>query len=123
MELGWAETSPRLRSRLPNLNLLPAELLPTPLPWLTAGLVLLSIAGEAASTQDANSYLQRLRESGLFTALEMNIAQQPEPTPVPTTAVATPPAAPTAVPPPVATPLPPTPPPTARPSGPSGGPP
>src|SRR5215210_277794 len=43
MELGWAESAPRLRSRLPNLNLLPAELLPTPLPWLTAGLVLLSL--------------------------------------------------------------------------------
>ena len=28
MELGWADSAPRLRSRLPNLNLLPAELLP-----------------------------------------------------------------------------------------------
>ncbi|HEY3080805.1 MAG TPA: PilN domain-containing protein, partial [Chloroflexota bacterium] len=40
MEYGWAESAPRLRSRLPNLNLLPAELLPTPMPWLTAGLAL-----------------------------------------------------------------------------------
>ena len=40
MEYGWAESAPRLRSRLPNLNLLPIELLPTPLPWLTAGLAL-----------------------------------------------------------------------------------
>jgi len=40
MEFGWSEsgTAPRLRSRLPNLNLLPVELLPAPLPWLTAGL-------------------------------------------------------------------------------------
>src|SRR5687768_2172407 len=43
MELGWAESAPRLRSRLPNLNLLPAELLPAPLPWLTAGLLLLAL--------------------------------------------------------------------------------
>src|SRR4051794_21888813 len=42
MEFGWAEHAPRVRSRLPNLNLLPAELLPVPLPWLTAGLVLLA---------------------------------------------------------------------------------
>src|SRR5436305_5001138 len=43
MESGWAEHAPRVRSRLPNLNLLPAELLPVPLPWLTAGLVLLGL--------------------------------------------------------------------------------
>src|SRR5687767_11385129 len=43
MEYGWAESAPRLRSRLPNLNLLPSELLPTPLPWLTAGLLLLAL--------------------------------------------------------------------------------
>src|ERR687888_592474 len=43
MEYGWAESAPRLRSRLPNLNLLPAELLPTPLPWLTAGLALFAL--------------------------------------------------------------------------------
>src|SRR5688500_6571920 len=45
MEFGWSEsgTAPRLRSRLPNLNLLPAELLPAPLPWLTAGLALFAL--------------------------------------------------------------------------------
>jgi hypothetical protein len=198
MELGWADSAPRLRSRLPNLNLLPAELLPTPLPWLTAGLVLLSlgllsllyalfymreytayevealrgrladgqtalrayglpvdavgpdgqlllppgtledwaelrarqvdwaavfgtvaanagpavqisglsqtgytvsIAGDAATTQDANNLLQKLRDSGLFASLEMNVAQQPDvatavPTPATSaqaTAVPTPP--------------------------------
>lgn len=177
MELGWAESAPRLRSRLPNLNLLPAELLPAPLPWLTAGLLLLavgllsmlwslfymrsytdlevaalqgrldqaqgvarelglpiqqigpngelilpsgtledwaevrarqvdwsavfnavangagpnvqvtglgqtgytvSVAGEASSLADANAFLQRLRESGLFAELSMNVANQPD---------------------------------------------
>src|SRR5436305_153600 len=43
MEYGWADSAPgRLRSRLPNLNLLPADLLPVPIPWLTGGLVLLA---------------------------------------------------------------------------------
>src|SRR5688572_10050939 len=169
MEFGWSESesAPRLRSRLPNLNLLPQELLPAPLPWLTAGLALLalgllmllyalfymrsytdlelqalrarlsngqqvarelglpvdgstvalppgtledwaelrarqvdwasvfnvvatglgavqlstvsqagytvSIAGEAATSNDANLFLQKLRDSGLFASLDMSI--------------------------------------------------
>lgn len=169
MESGWSldEAAPRLRSRLPNLNLLPAELVPMPLPWLTAGLALfalgllmllyalfymkaytdlelgalrdrlttaqqvarelglpadggtaalpsgtledwaelrarqvdwasvfstiasglgavqvsgvqqagytVSIAGEAATANDANQFLQKLRDSGLFASLEMSI--------------------------------------------------
>lgn len=42
-EFGWSDTAPRLRSRLPNLNLLPADLLPAPLPWLTWGLALVGL--------------------------------------------------------------------------------
>ncbi|HZR00121.1 MAG TPA: hypothetical protein VFC93_15040 [Chloroflexota bacterium] len=219
MEYGWADSAPsRLRSRLPNLNLLPAELLPAPLPWLTAGLVLLglgmvmllyalfymrsytdleiaayrgrlaasqdaarqlgipidavgpdgqlalppglledwaelkareinwpallgaiagaaarvnvsgvtqtgytlSIAGDAASSADANDFLQKLRDSGLFASLDMSIAgEEAQPTAATTPAPqATAPAAPTVgAPPAVATPLPTIPPPPPTPPG------
>src|SRR5262245_23121267 len=202
MEYGWAESAPRLRSRLPNLNLLPAELLPTPLPWLTAGLALfafgllmllyalfymksytdlelqalrerlaeaqevarqlglpadalapgasalpagtledwaelrarqvdwgavfatlaagvgpnvqvnglsqagytVSVQGEAQSAADANAFLQRLRDSGLFASLEMSITGLESPNAQPTAGAApaaqATAAAPTAVPPP-----------------------
>lgn len=38
MEFGWAENARRLRTRLPNMNLTPVDLLPPPLPWLAVGL-------------------------------------------------------------------------------------
>jgi hypothetical protein len=205
MEFGWSEsgTAPRLRSRLPNLNLLPVELLPAPLPWLTAGLGLfacglvmllyalfymksytdlelqalrdrlssaqqvarelglpvdgsaaalppgtledwaelrarqvdwaavfglvaagpgavqvgnvsqagytVSIAGEAATAGDANAFLQKLRDSGLFASLEMSITglEAPPPAIVPTAVVPTAVVQPTAATKPQATPAPP----------------
>jgi hypothetical protein len=194
MDHGWSEsgTAPRLRSRLPNLNLLPAELLPTPLPWLTVGLTCfavglvmllyalfymksytdlelqalrdrymtaqqiarelglpvegsgvalppgtledwaelrarqvdwaavfgtiatgsgavqvshvsqagytVSIAGEATTAGDANAFLQKLRDSGLFASLEMSITGLEAPPVVQPTAAAPPVLQPTALP-------------------------